>query len=184
MKKILILNGSPRPNGFTKSLINTFTENINTEYLFEIIDCNKLDVNYCVDCRYCEKNFTCTINDGMQEIYTKLENADVIVFATPVYFYSMSAQIKTLIDRLQVYYYRHINGKNSELKNKIGILFAVGGAKEYPNQFLGVETIAKGAMKDLNCSLEKSFFLSKTDNLDISVFEELKLSIVNYAKTV
>ncbi len=184
MKKVLILNGSPRKNGYTSLLIDTFIENLNDEYSFEIIDCNSLNVNFCVDCRYCATNFKCVINDEMQEIYTKLENADILVFATPVYFYSVTAQIKTLIDRLQVYFYRHINGKNSEIKNKVGVLISVGGAKEYPNQFVGVETMTKGAMKDLNCTLEKSFFLSKTDDVDHDTLEALKLTIVNYSKTV
>ncbi len=184
MKNILILNGSPRNNGYTNLLVNIFVENINSEYTYEIIDCNNINIHYCVDCRFCEKNFKCTINDEMQEIYKKLEKADIIIFATPVYFYSMSAQIKTLIDRLQVYFYRHIKGMNSALKQKIGILIAVGGAKEYPNQFLGVETISDGAMKNLNCALVQRFFLSKTDNVDSSTLEELKISIVNYAKTV
>ncbi len=184
MKNIVILNGSPRNNGYTKCLIDTFISSVDSSNNIEIIECQKLNISYCVDCRYCEKNFKCVVNDEMQEIYIKLENADIIVFATPVYFYSVSAQLKTLIDRLQVYFFRLINGMSNDLKEKTGILIAVGGAKEYPNQFLGVETIAKGAMKDLNCTLEKTFYLSATDKVNNEELEDIKLSIVNYAKKV
>ncbi len=182
MKNILILNGSPRSNGYTKKLIDFFIGKC--EANVDIIDCHKLNIQYCIDCRHCEKNFKCSIDDEMQIVYKKLEDADVIVFATPIYFYSVTSQLKKVIDRLQVYFFRHINRKNTDIKSKKGVLIAVGGAKKYETQFLSAEVIAKGAMTNLNCALEKSFFLSGTDNVNVADLNELKLEIEKYVSSI
>ena len=57
------------------------------------------NINYCLGCGACQKSGSCVQKDDMKEIMDKMVDADVIVMATPVYFYSMSAQMKTLIDR-------------------------------------------------------------------------------------
>lgn len=56
-------------------------------------------MNYCTGCGVCNSTHKCVQKDDMAEIMDKMVNADVIVFATPVYFYTMDAQLKTLIDR-------------------------------------------------------------------------------------
>lgn len=184
MKNIVILNGSPRKQGYTSQMIEVFIESLNNrEYEFDIYNCGDLEISFCVDCRYCEKNYKCVINDDMQEIYNKLENADIILFATPVYFYTVSAQLKRVIDRLQVYYFRNIN-KSNNFKNKKGILFAVGGAKEYNEQFKSVVTVTKGVMNNLNCSLEHQVFCSSTDSLTDNDFNKIKECIVDIAKDI
>ncbi len=178
MKKVLVLNGSPRKNGYTIELIETIKNNLNEKINVDVFECHSADVKFCTDCRHCEKNYSCIIDDEMQLLYKKIEDADVLIFATPVYFYTVSAQIKTVIDRLQVYFFKHISNQNDLMKQKEGYILTVGGAKSYNNQFNGVETVIKGTMNNLKCELKGVFTLSATDNVDISELELLKQSIV------
>lgn len=76
----------------------------------------------CDGCLSCEKTGSCHINDDMQPIYDKLLNADGIVIGTPVYYYSMSGQAKTLLDRTFV-----LGHSGLKLSNKVGGALAVAG---------------------------------------------------------
>ena len=101
-KKVCILNGSPRPNGNTKELIRRFTKGAEAAG-HEVIcfDLQKMAIHGCLGC--CkggkDESSPCVQKDDMAEILDKMVQADVLVLATPVYFYSMDGQLKTLIDR-------------------------------------------------------------------------------------
>ena len=99
-KSVLVLLGSPRKNGNSEVICNSFMKGAKeaghkTEKIFlqgkEILPCRA--------CYACKETRKCIINDDMYEIINKMIQADVIVLATPVYFYSLSGQIKTMIDR-------------------------------------------------------------------------------------
>lgn len=100
-KKVLILSGSPRIGGNSDILCDEFMkgakESGNT---VEKINVSQKNIGYCKACYYCQKSGgECIIKDDMAEILQKMINADVLVLASPVYFYSIDAQLKTLIDR-------------------------------------------------------------------------------------
>lgn len=100
-KNVVILLGSSRKNGNTELLTNEFmrgaTESGN--HVDKII-LRELNINYCSGCGVCQKNGGhCFQKDDMQQIYDTMLQADVIVFASPVYFYSWTALMKTVIDR-------------------------------------------------------------------------------------
>lgn len=100
-KKVLILSGSPRKGGNSDMLCNEFMrgarENGND---VEKIFLRDKKIGYCTACYYCkESGGECAIKDDMSEILDKMLTADVIVMASPVYFYSIDAQLKTVIDR-------------------------------------------------------------------------------------
>jgi multimeric flavodoxin WrbA len=104
-KKILILNGSPKKNGNTAMLVDWFCkgaaskgaeiEIVRTAFL-------KYKTTGCISCRACQKSdkYECSINDEAKPVLAKMADVDVIVFATPLYFFSMSAQIKLIFDRM------------------------------------------------------------------------------------
>lgn len=101
MKNILILAGSPRKNGNSALLCHEFargaTEAGNE---VELIFLRDKKIGYCQACYYCKNHDgICIIKDDMAEILDKMNDADVIVMASPVYFYSVDAQMKALIDR-------------------------------------------------------------------------------------
>lgn len=111
-KKVIIISSSPRKGGNSDLLCDEFARGAqeagNTA---ENIFIKDLDINYCSGCGYCVGNKgTCSQKDDMEQVKEKLITADVIVFATPVYFYTMSGQLKTFIDRL-CYFYPMLSNK-------------------------------------------------------------------------
>lgn len=99
-KKVLILSGSPRRGGNSDTLCDEFmrgAEDIGNTVVKVFLGDYK--INYCTGCGVCNGTRQCVQKDDMAEILDKMVDSDVIVMSTPVYFYSMDAQMKTLIDR-------------------------------------------------------------------------------------
>lgn len=117
MRKIQIIVGSPRIKGNTSYLAQQLTNGLSEKLLSETNFLGKLKINPCIDCRNCKKgDFTCSVNDDMQDIYKKMEESDVLIFGTPIYWFGPSAQMKLLIDRLRPYYgNKRLNGKRAAL---------------------------------------------------------------------
>ena len=111
-KKILIISASPRKDGNSDILCNKFREGaIEAGNNAEKIFLKDKKINYCTGCGLCNNNGYngCSQRDDMEEILDKMIKADVIVMATPVYFYTMNAQMKTFIDRCCAKYTKIIN---------------------------------------------------------------------------
>lgn len=123
MGKVVILSGSVRRGGNTETLARAFAEGAGEHHEVELISAADCKVNPCVGCNSCFKreNHACFQQDDMQMIYPKLAEADVIVAATPVYFYGISAQLKAIVDRLHTPY-------RNEFRVKKLVLLAVAGA--------------------------------------------------------
>lgn len=101
-KKVLILSGSPRRSGNSDLLCDAFRTGAQeagntTEKIF----LRDLEIGYCIACGGCRGRGECILKDDMELVLEKMWWADVIVMASPVYFYSINAQMKTLIDRTQ-----------------------------------------------------------------------------------
>lgn len=98
-KKVLILSGSPRKNGNSDILCDEFMKGaVEAGNEVEKIRVAEKNIGYCRACYAC-KNGPCAIKDDMTEVLQKMIDTDVIVLASPVYFYSVDAQLKALIDR-------------------------------------------------------------------------------------
>ena len=102
-KNVLIISGSPNRYGNSDLLCEEFKRGaLEAGNEVEKIFLRDKKIGYCVACQYCKKNGEsgpCAIKDDMAEILEKMLKADVIVMASPVYFYGIDAQIKTVIDR-------------------------------------------------------------------------------------
>ncbi len=100
-KKVLILSGSPRKGGNSDLLCDEFMKGaLESGNEVEKIRVGEKKIGYCRACYYCRDNGgKCVIKDDMAEIIEKMIAADVLVLASPVYFYSIDAQLKALIDR-------------------------------------------------------------------------------------
>lgn len=120
-KKVLVLSASPRKGGNSDLLCDQFMLGAKEAgHQAEKIFVRDKKINYCVACDVCKNNGDdCDQNDDMAEVLDKMIAADVIVMATPVYFYTMNAQMKTLIDRTY--------SKYTEISNK-DIYFIVTAA--------------------------------------------------------
>lgn len=101
MKNVLILSGSPRKEGNSDLLCTSFMkgakENGNNVKIMRIAE---MKIDFCSACYYCSShNGECVKKDDMLEIMNAIIESDILVFASPVYFYSIDAQLKTVIDR-------------------------------------------------------------------------------------
>ena len=100
--KITILNGSPRHNGNTQIMADTFAkaaqENGHTATVLNIAN---LHIRGCMDCKYCYSHEgKCVQDDDMKKVFAELSDTDLLVFASPVYWFDITAQLKTVIDRM------------------------------------------------------------------------------------
>ena len=98
---ILILSGSPRKGGNTELLVEAFVKGTSQKHHVEVVSVHDYKVNPCMGCNACFKNeaHACAQKDDMKIIYEKMANVDMLVIASPVYFYGLSAQLKAVIDR-------------------------------------------------------------------------------------
>lgn len=102
-KKIVILNGSPRKNGNTSALVKAFTEgaesagNTVTTFLLD-----SMEIHGCKGCfgGHSSRECPCVQKDDMQKIYPAVKESDVVVLASPLYYWNMSGQLRTAVDRL------------------------------------------------------------------------------------
>lgn len=131
-KKVLILSGSPRKGGNSDLLCDVFirgaAESGNEAEKIRIAEKN---IGYCKACYACKKDGICAVKDDMAERLAKMHAADVIVLASPVYFYSIDAQLKTVIDRTVAQW--------TQLKNK---------------EFYYIMTAAEDSGTVMECTLE------------------------------
>ena len=101
MKKVLIISTSLRRNSNSDYIAREFergAKDAGNEVEFVSLIGKKID--FCIGCLTCQLTQECVIKDDANEIAEKVKNADVIVYATPIYYYEMSGQMKTLIDRM------------------------------------------------------------------------------------
>ncbi len=100
MKHVLILSASPRKNGNSDILCHQFMRGAqDAGHKTELITLYDRHTEFCRACYACFKTGRCVLRDDMEEILDKMQQADVIVVATPTYFYSMNGKLKTVIDR-------------------------------------------------------------------------------------
>ena len=101
--KVLIVLGSPRKNGNSETLARTIAETLAQELPVNIdyLRLTKYEIAPCNGCGGCEKTGMCVVKDDMIDLYRRTDEADIIILASPIYFYGPSAQLKTYIDRFQ-----------------------------------------------------------------------------------
>ncbi len=98
--KIVILTGSPHKNGTSNTLVNEFIKGAEENgHVIKRLDIPFLKIHPCIGCESCGMNGPCVFNDDMPDILDAILESDMIVFATPIYYFGFSAQIKSAIDR-------------------------------------------------------------------------------------
>lgn len=132
--KIVSFLGSPKKQGNTAVLLNKVLEGIRSKHdvQSEIVSLYEKDIKPCTECNCCQEGDKpqCTIKDDMPEIYKKIDEADLVIAASPIYWWGVTAQTKLMLDR--------IYGYHGNLKNKKAVLLLTYGG-ELPN--LGPETV-------------------------------------------
>ena len=105
MKKVLIISTSLRGGSNSEILAKECEKGAkDAGHDVEYISLKGKEIKYCIGCLTCQSKGSCVLKDDVFEIMEKVKNADVIVYATPIYYYEMSGQMKTLLDRLNPLY--------------------------------------------------------------------------------
>ena len=100
--KIVVLNGSPRKGGNTEIMTQAFAEAARkNQNEVSILDVAPMNIRGCLGCKYCwAHKGECVQKDDMGKVFEALVDADMVVFASPIYWFDITAQMKTVIDRL------------------------------------------------------------------------------------
>lgn len=168
--EVLIINASPRKNKncfFISDIISSKLKERNIiSKIFNVYDMN---IEYCNACGFCEKTGYCRIKDEMTPMYEIFNKSKGTIVVSPVYFDSVTAKLKTLVDRTQAFYAsKYILKKPSidRSKKRIGMYIAVGGANPYDTQFKGGQIVMDFFFKSINTKLMYNLYLNNTDNLE------------------
>ena len=140
--KILVLSGSPRPRGNTAAMVDAFARGARESgHQVEIIDVGRKKIAGCMACEYCHQKGSgherqCVQQDDMQAVYPLLDEAEMILLASPVYYHSFSGQLQCAINRIYALD-KPRNLKKAALVLSSGSDKVYGGAVyEYQNSFL------------------------------------------------
>lgn len=149
---VLGITGSPKKDGFTNLLLNKALEGAKCGgALTEKIEVKDLHFKPCQECGGCEKTGICILDDDAKVVYEKIAKADAIIIASPVYFTSVTAQLKAVIDRCQAYWIRKYVLKDSAegKRDKKGFFICISG-KEKEEYFKNSKQIIKAFFAALN----------------------------------
>ena len=173
MKKVLILSGSPRKGGNSDILCDEFLKGaLDAGNQVEKIFVAEKKIAPCLGCYYCEKNGgRCALNEGMGDILQKIIDCDVLVLSSPVYFYSISAQLKAVIDRTVARW--------TEIGNK-DLFYIMTAAEEEEDTMDGTLACFRGFAKCIDGYEEKGVLYGKGVHEKGEVKNRLELMTIAY----
>ncbi len=161
-KKVLGIYGSPRKGGNTDQLLDKALEGARSAGAeVQGIYARRLKMSGCLECGGCDETGRCVVKDDMQSVYPLLEDADIIILASPMFFYGITAQLKALVDRGQAMWSKRMLEKTPEERRHYGAGkgYLIGiGATRGKNLFEGAELTAKYFFDALDMSYEGGIF--------------------------
>jgi multimeric flavodoxin WrbA len=162
--KVLGINGSPRIGGNTDILLDKVLEGAKTKGAeTEKIILNKLKFSPCQECEKMADDGLCLVKDDMQAVYEKIKGSDAVVFASPVFFGSLSAQSKMMIDRFQcAWRAKYILKKDTGYKKIPGIFISVEGSAR-KDFFENAKSIVKNLFATINAVYKDELFCTGID---------------------
>ena len=128
--QILVLNGSPRPNGNTKGMVEAFRDGaVSAGHHVDVVDVCRLKISGCLACEYCHTKGrgACVQKDDMLQIYDLLNESEMLVLASPIYYHGITGQLKCALDR---FYSAAYPSKPPKLK-KVAMILSSGDADMY-----------------------------------------------------
>ncbi len=164
--RIIAFNGSPRPSGNTELLLDGALKPLrkagNDVSVFKL---NSMNIKPCQDCGGCVKTGLCIHSDAMNEIYNAIREAERIILASPIFFYSLSAQAKAMIDRCQSFWCEKYRLKKNILagpRGRKGLLLLVGGMKSEDGRHTA-DVIAKSFFRTISVPEHETLFFGGVD---------------------
>lgn len=168
--KTIIFNGSPRMDGDTAKLTEIFEKEMEGQEV-KIVHAYKEGVRPCIDCRWCFANKGCAIKDGMQEIYSFLEECDHIVIASPIYFGELTGMLLSLFSRFQTYFSaKYVRKELLFPKKRTGAVFLCAGSGGPREK---AESTAEMLLNLLNCENLGTVYAEGTDKCPAMCREDI-----------
>ncbi len=177
-KRVLIIKGSGRSEGFTNRLCSE-AEKILVGCHIDVFDTFKESYAPCNGCNYCETKGKC-VHDDLDDFWGKFENADLIIFASPVYNGTFSAPLKSLVDRFQRYYTTfYANGKVQPIKKRRKAILVAASGRDGEKSIDFMNWQLKCAFSILNIEFIETVLCSYTDTVPRydEALEKLKRSL-------
>ena len=178
MKKVLLINSSPRKNGnssFMCGVANKFYVDKNFEVTTINLQNEKLDG--CIACGFCKKNGKCFRQDNTTRLLEDILGYDLIIMFCPVYFCGFDSQTKKLIDRSECFY-----DVEAKTKGKIALVVSFGATLE--ENYLGMHY----GMKYFAKSIKKQYIgvkaFGNTDNLDSNLLQIYKQEMLQFLQNI
>ncbi len=175
--KALVILGSPRVKMNTDVLLEEVIKGLKSKNVqVEKIELGRLRFDPCISCNVCGKTGHCYKKDDMTDIYDKFNNADIIVIGSPMYFNSVTAITKTMIDRCQSFWSSKYILKQSSIdksKRRKGMFVCVGGAKQSEEGFIGATVVMDLFFKAINTEYMYHMLVDNTDEVFVGDSEEL-----------
>jgi multimeric flavodoxin WrbA len=176
MIKIAAIHGSPRKNQNSDTLLEAVLEGIKIEpYQVRHIYTATEDIKPCTACNACLKHQGCVIDDNMQEAYKVLDEADIVITTTPVYFHSVTAQLKTFIDRTQAVWGSKYVLESTMIsrKRRLGYAICTGGPPEDKSYFDCTLKVLDIYHKCINAKLVGTITVADVDNKHVRDREDV-----------
>jgi multimeric flavodoxin WrbA len=167
--EVLGIYGSPRKGGNSDRLLDEALRGARSAGAkVSTLRCSELNLSGCLECGGCDNTGVCVIDDDMQSVYPKLVDADIVIIATPMFFYGPTAQLKTLIDRCQALWSKRMLEKTPEQRKQYdggkGYLVAVGATKG-KTLFDGVQSVAKYFFDALDMTYAGGVFVRSVEGV-------------------
>lgn len=175
--KALVILGSPRTKMNTDILLEQVIKGLKVENVeVEKIELGKLKFDPCISCNACGKTGQCYKKDDLTSIYDKFDTSDIIVIGSPMYFNSVTAITKAMIDRCQAFWSsKYILNRSSIDKNKKrkGMFICVGGAKQPEEGFIGATVVMDLFFKAINTEYVYNMLVDNTDEVFVGDSQDL-----------
>mgnify|MGYP002711095838 CR=1 FL=1 len=179
MSNIVVLSGSVRKGGNTELLVQAFVDGAKKNNSVEVISVADYKVNPCIGCNTCfdREGHECFQKDDMTKVYEKLKMADVLVIASHVYFYGVSAQLKALIDRL------HTPMRNEFKLKKLALILV--GAAALPELFDAIKVQYRLVLNYFKLEDAGTVFVrGAKDKRKVKQNEEKRKEVINFRNCV
>jgi len=155
--------GSPRKGGNTDILMDEFLKPVRKEHEVKNFYLRDLTLKPCIECGGCDKTGVCVFKDDIWNIYEHVEKAYGLIMSAPIFFASMSAQLKTFIDRAQPFWARkYLLNQKPAVAGQKGFFISVGAIKT-DRYFENASLIVKTHMKMLEMEYSGDLFFSGAD---------------------
>lgn len=167
MIKVLAIMGSPRRGKNNDTLLDCILKGLSApDVSIEKHYADELNVNPCKACAGCERKIGCVLEDDMQVLYEKFNTADIIILASPLYFNSISAQLKAVIDRCQaIWSSKYILNQSiiNKSKKRIGYFICTAGAPENADLFNAAIPVIDMFFKSVNAEYLGNLLIADVD---------------------